>query len=74
MPTLPYGEVGKVTTEPVIEITVGTQTVTLLSVEWQLANGGAPSDTKPDATAGFTVLDASIELDGIRLWVEYRIV
>ena len=62
------------TTESVIEITVGGQTITVLSVEYQLANGGAHSDIPPAPTAGFTVLPDPIEIDGIRLWVEYRVI
>lgn len=61
------------TTEAVIEIKVGSQKVTVLSVEYQLANGGTPSDTEPTPTAGFTVISTPIEIDGLKLWIEYRI-
>lgn len=59
--------------ESVIEITIGTQTVTLLSVEYQVTTPPF-SDTEPTPTAGYTVLPTPIELDGIKLWVEYRVV
>lgn len=57
--------------EAVIEVTIGTQTVPLLSVEYNLVG---PSDTEPTPTTGFTVLPTPIEIDGIKMWVEYRIV
>lgn len=57
--------------EAVIEITIGSQKVTLLSVEYSIVG---PCDTAPTPTTGFTVLPTPIQIDGIKYWIEYRVI
>ena len=58
------------TTKSVIEVQVGTQTITVLSIEY---NYLGPSDTQPDPSSPeFTVISTPIEIDGIKLWIEWK--
>lgn len=57
--------------EIVLELTVGSQTIPILSIEYNILG---PSDTEPTPTTGFTLLPTPIQLDSIKYWVEYRIV